>query len=64
MAVSLGQITNDAAKMLPESGFLFTQPKNELCEHIGIKQAKSLLQESKQLSGQLGGGRRVPPIVL
>ena len=50
----------DAGKMLPESGFLFTQSKNELCEHTGSKQAKSLLQESKYLPGLLGGGRRAP----
>ena len=38
---------DDAGKMLPESGFLFMQSKNELREHTGSKQAKSLLQESK-----------------
>ena len=41
--------------------------KNELREHTGSKQAKSLVQESKQLPGQtLGGGGRVPllPIIL
>ena len=48
-----------ARKVLPESGFLFTQPKNET-KHTGNKLAKSLSQESKQLPGQLGGGRRVP----
>ena len=37
----------DARKMLPESRFLFTEPKNELYEHTGSKQAKSLLQENK-----------------
>ena len=52
--------TYDARKMLLESGFLFTQPKNELCKHTGSKQAKSLLQESQQLPGELGGGRRAP----
>ena len=46
----------DAGKMLPESRFLFTQPKNELSEHTGSKQAKALLQESKELPGLLGGG--------
>ena len=51
---------SDARKMLPESGFLFTQLKNELCEHTGSKQAKSLLQESKKLPGLLGRGRRAP----
>ena len=30
---------DDARKMLLESGFLFMQPKNELCEHTGSKQA-------------------------
>ena len=38
---------SDARRMLLESGFLFTQLKNELLEHTGSKQAKSLLQESK-----------------
>ena len=38
---------DDAGKMLPESGFLFMQPKNELLRHTGSKQAKSLLQENK-----------------
>ena len=46
--------------MLPESGFLFTQSKNELCRHTGSKQAKCLLKESKLLPGLLGGGRRGP----
>ena len=39
---------DDAGKMSPESGFLFMQSKNELHKHTGSKQAKSLLQESKQ----------------
>ena len=38
---------DDARKMLPESSFLFTQSKNELCEHTASKQAKSLLRERK-----------------
>ena len=38
---------NDAGKMLPASGFSFTQLNNELREHTGGKQAKSLLKESK-----------------
>lgn len=42
--------------MLLESGFLFTQLKNELFEHTGSKKAKSLLQENKQLPG------RAPPL--
>ena len=37
----------DAGKMLPESGFLFAQLKNELRKHTGSKHAKSLLPESK-----------------
>ena len=39
----------DEVKLMlePGIGFLFTQLKNELCEHTGSKQAKSLLQESK-----------------
>ena len=40
-------VVSDARKMLPESRFLFTQWKNEFCEHIGSKQTKSLLQETK-----------------
>ena len=52
----------DARKMLLESGFLFMQLKNELREHTGSKQAKSLLQESKQLLGLLGGGKEPPEI--
>ena len=48
--------------MLLESRFLFTQPKNELCEHTDSKKAKSLLQEIKYFPGLLGvmGGRRFP----
>ena len=38
---------NNAGKTLLETRFLFTQLKNELGEHTGSKQAKSLLQESK-----------------
>ena len=38
---------DDAGKMSSESEFLFMQSKNELCEHTGSKQAKSLLKESK-----------------
>ena len=51
-----------AKKMLPESGFLFMQLKNELGGHTGSKQAKSLLQESKELPGLLGAGRRAPAL--
>ena len=47
--------------MLPESGFLFAQPKNEPHEHTGSKQAKSSLQKSKQLPGQLGRGEKNSP---
>ena len=39
------------------------QLNNELREHTGSKQAKSLLQESKQLSGQLGGGAESPSLL-
>ena len=46
----------DTEKLLPESRFLFKQLENELHEHTGSKQAKSLLKESKQLPGLLGGG--------
>ena len=42
----------DAGNMLPESGFLFTEPKNDLRKHTGSTQAKSFSQESKQLPGQ------------
>ena len=38
---------SDAGKMLPKSTFLFTQLKKELREHVGRKQEKYLLQESK-----------------
>ena len=41
------QRASHAGKMLPESGFLFMEPKNELQEHEGNKQAKSLWQEIK-----------------
>ena len=54
---------SDAGKMSPESGFLFAEPKNELHEHTGSKEANSLLQESKQHPGQLGRGRRVPTLL-
>lgn len=39
--------------MLPESGFVVTELKNELRRHTGNKQATSLLQESKQFPGQI-----------
>ena len=47
-------------KMLPESGFLFTELKDELLKHTSSKQAKSLLQESKQLPAQTLGRGRAP----
>ena len=50
--------------MLPESSFSFRQQKNELGEHTGSKQAKSLLQESKQLPGQAGSGEKSPHSLL
>ena len=53
---------SDAGKMLPESRFLFMELKNELREHTGSKQAKSLLQESKQLWGQAGREEGVSPL--
>lgn len=31
--------------MLPESQFLFTELKNELCEHTGSKKAKVFIRE-------------------
>lgn len=40
-------VASDAGKVLPESGLLFAQLENELHKHTGIKQAKSLLKESK-----------------
>ena len=51
--------------MLPESRFLFTEPKNELRKHAGSKQAKSLLQspyyrKANSSQDRLGEGRRVP----
>ena len=64
--------------MLPESGFVVTELKNELRRHTGNKQATSLLQESKQLPGQIHththththihtliywGGRRKSPLL-
>ena len=55
-------ISTDAGKMLPESRLLFTEPKDELCEHTSSKQAKSLLQESKQLPGQTGRGTKSSPL--
>lgn len=36
---------DDARKMLLESGSLFMQPKNELCEHTGSKKAKVFIRE-------------------
>ena len=50
----------DARKMLPASGFLFTQLKNEFYEHTASKQVKSLLQDSTQLPGQAGRGKKSP----
>ena len=52
----------DARKMLPESEFLFTEPKNELQEHTGSKQAESLLQENKQFPGQAERRKKSPPL--
>ena len=50
--------------MSPESGFSFTEPENGLLrEHTGRKQAKSLLQESKELPGLLGGGEEPPSLL-
>ena len=49
-------------KMLPESRFLFTEPKNEFCEHTGSKQAKVFIT-GKQIapSTDIGRGRKNPP---
>ena len=59
--LALGELLSfDAGKMLLESRFLFTEPKNELCEHTGSKKAKSLLQEIKSSQDSLGGVRREP----
>ena len=52
--------------MLPESGFLFTEPKSVLHEHTntGSKQ-KTLLQESRKLPAQmLGAEERAAPFQL
>ena len=46
--------------MSPESEFLFTEPKNELWELTDNKQAKSLLQEKKELPGQAERGKKSP----
>ena len=40
---SVWQAVTDARKMLPETWFLFTEPKSELCKDTGSKQAKSSL---------------------
>ena len=37
------------------------QSENELHEHTGSKQAKSLLKENKQLPGLLGGEKKSTP---
>ena len=50
--------------MLPEFRDLFMELKNEPQEHMGSKQTKSLLQESKQLPGQAGRGEKSPPSLL
>ena len=52
----------DARKMLPESGFLFTELKNELREHTGSKQAKVFLTGKQRApSTDPGRGRKSPP---
>ena len=50
----------DARKMLTRIRVLVPASKNELHEHTGSRQAKSLLKKSKQLPGLLRGGRRAP----
>ena len=56
-------IPDKPPKMMPER--YYWNPGSSLQSLIinntqGSKQAKPLLQESKQILGQLGGGRRVP----
>lgn len=48
-------------KMLPESGFLLPEPKNELGEHIGSRQAKVFII-GRQIapSTETGRGRKSP----
>ena len=66
--VYLEVITNQnvTRRMLLESRFLFMQPKNELCEHIGSKQVEVFISGKQIAPAQtLGGGGRVPlPIFL
>ena len=50
---------SDARKMLPGSGFLFTQPKKELREYR--QQASKVFITGKQIARRAaGGGRRAP----
>ena len=51
----------DTGKMLLESGFLFTELKNELLEHTGGKQAKIfIIGRQRAPSTDTGRGRKSP----
>ena len=50
----------DARKMLPESGFLFMEPKNELQEHKGSKVFITGKQTAP--SSDMGRGKESPPL--
>ena len=51
--------------MLPESGFLFTEPKNELHEHTGGKQAKVFITGKQTATRtETGRERKSPPFLL
>ena len=52
---------SDARKMWPESWFLFMQSKNELWEHTGSKQARSLLQKGNSSQGCWEVGEKSSP---
>ena len=56
-------LKNSTEAVLPESGFLFTEPKNELHEYTGSKQAKVFII-GKQIAPSIdsGSGRKSPPL--
>lgn len=53
----------DARKMLLESGFLFTQSKNELWEHTGSKQASKVFIIGKQIAPRASGRGEENPLL-
>ena len=61
----LVKVATDTGKMLPESGFLFMEPKKELLELTGGKHVKVFIT-GKQIapSTDTGRGRKSPPSLI